>query len=260
MTDFFLSKSKHIDNSFISLKNYRVYKPAIIYSGSHQIRILCKDNGILSYVEPDSLILLTKSRIGYDITITATNNKSNMIIRYIDDEFIYLISAVKRSTYSAIKKIFVAKLNDSLADAVLDIFSQKKISHFQCSYVLSLFGDDDGVMSSLASYSLNTLTDKVISIIERNISTNLAVDDVSKILHISTSCLRKKLQKDNLTFKKLCLDVKMKHASIQLRTTNKNVYTIAYYLGFGSVSYFIKTFKEYYGVTPKKYIQHFSRL
>ncbi|WP_157919065.1 helix-turn-helix domain-containing protein, partial [Escherichia coli] len=31
----------------------------------------------------------------------------------------------------------------------------------------------------------------------------------------------------------------------------------AYSLGFTSVSYFIKVFKDYYGVTPKKYTRCF---
>ncbi|HCB9839972.1 TPA: helix-turn-helix transcriptional regulator [Escherichia coli] len=260
MTEVFLSKGEQIKSSFVSLKSYRIYKPAIIYTGSHQIRVLCKDSGILSYAEPDSLILLTKTRYCYDITITSISNKSNMMIQYIDDDFVRFISSIKRSTCTQIKKIFTVKLDESSVNAVLCVLTQKKMSHFQCSHVLSFFRDDDGIMNSLASSSLNTLTDKIISIIEKDISTNLLVEDVSKMLYISTSCLRKKLQKDNLTFKKLCLDVKMKHASIQLRTTNKNVYTIAYYLGFRSVSYFIKTFKDYYGVTPKKYVQHFSRV
>lgn len=47
------------------------------------------------------------------------------------------------------------------------------------------------------------------------------------------------------------LDIKMKHASLFLRTTDKNIDEISCLVGFNSTSYFIKVFKEYYNTTPK---------
>lgn len=116
--------------------------------------------------------------------------------------------------------------------------------------------NDEDITNSLVSTSSYTFAERVIDVIEKDLSKNWSVYDVSKAMFLSDSCLRKNLQKENLTFKKINLDIKMKNASILLRTTNKNIYTIAESLGFNSVSYFIRVFREYYGTTPKKYIKY----
>lgn len=47
---------------------------------------------------------------------------------------------------------------------------------------------------------------------------------------------------------------RIERASYQLLTTNQSITEIAYASGFNDLSYFIKTFKKYKGVTPKKYL------
>ncbi|EHM5975250.1 helix-turn-helix transcriptional regulator, partial [Escherichia coli] len=116
--------------------------------------------------------------------------------------------------------------------------------------------NDEEIINSLVSTSLFTFVDRVIDIIESDLSKNWTIHDVSKKMFLSDSSLRKSLQRENLTFKKVTLDIKMKNASILLRTTHKNVYTIAESLGFNSASYFIRVFRQYYGMSPKKYLQY----
>ena len=48
---------------------------------------------------------------------------------------------------------------------------------------------------------------------------------------------------------------RIEHACYQLITTENSVTDIAYSCGFNDLSYFIKTFKKYKGVTPGKYKQ-----
>ena len=46
---------------------------------------------------------------------------------------------------------------------------------------------------------------------------------------------------------------RIEHACYELLTTDISVADAAYACGFGDVSYFIKTFRKYKGVTPGKY-------
>lgn len=46
---------------------------------------------------------------------------------------------------------------------------------------------------------------------------------------------------------------RIEHACYQLSTTDTSVTNVAYSCGFNDLSYFIKTFKKYKGVTPGKY-------
>ncbi|HFP0326006.1 TPA: helix-turn-helix transcriptional regulator, partial [Escherichia coli] len=161
--------------------------------------------------------------------------------------------AVKFSSAVRTKNVFIVKPDYHSIDLIYDVLSKENMSLFQFFLVLSYFGDDETIMKSLIGCSQCPLTDKIIKMIEHDLSKNLSIIDVSKRLFVSESCLRKRLKKNNLTFKRISLDTKMKNASIQLRTTSNSIYIIAESLGFGSVSYFIKVFKCYYGITPKQY-------
>ena len=47
---------------------------------------------------------------------------------------------------------------------------------------------------------------------------------------------------------------RIERACYQLLTTNQTITEVAYSCGFNDLSYFIKTFKKYKGITPKKYL------
>ncbi|WP_369685039.1 helix-turn-helix transcriptional regulator [Salmonella enterica] len=59
-----------------------------------------------------------------------------------------------------------------------------------------------------------------------------------------------------MNFKKLLLDFKMKKAAELLKTTNKSITMISSELGYVYASYFIKVFKNYFGVTPKQFLKN----
>ncbi|EEZ7658612.1 helix-turn-helix transcriptional regulator, partial [Escherichia coli] len=82
--------------------------------------------------------------------------------------------------------------------------------------------------------------------------------EVCDRLYLSESTLRKKLELENINFKKLLLDFKMKKAAELLKTTNKSITMISSELGYVYASYFIKVFKNYFGVTPKQFLKKFT--
>ncbi|HFV8764036.1 TPA: helix-turn-helix domain-containing protein, partial [Escherichia coli] len=67
-----------------------------------------------------------------------------------------------------------------------------------------------------------------------------------------------KLELENVNFKKLLIDFKMKKAVFLLKTTNKSIETISSELGYVYTSYFIKVFRNYFGVTPKQFMKKFT--
>lgn len=240
----------------ILLRNYRIYKAMILYSGGYIINLKDKTGNTI-VVNDDSLLLLTKNN-NYDVTVLKKrcDMSMNMKVLYISDEFIHFLYRITPNVKSNVRKEFVTKLNEGSKGIIYNLLSKKKITHFQCSYILSCFMNDEEIINSLVSTSLFTFVDRVIDIIESDLSKNWTIHDVSKKMFLSDSSLRKSLQRENLTFKKVTLDIKMKNASILLRTTHKNVYTIAESLGFNSASYFIRVFRQYYGMSPKKYLQY----
>jgi AraC family transcriptional regulator, glutamate-dependent acid resistance regulator len=245
----------------ILLRDYRIYKTMLLYSGGYVINLKDKTGNAI-VVDDDSLVLLTKNN-NYDVTVfkKRCDNSMDMKVLYISDDFLHFLYRITSNVKSNVvrgnaRKEFVAKLNEGSKGIIYNLLSKKEITSFQYSYILSFFMNDEEIINSLVSTSLSTFVDRVIDVIESDLSKNWTIHDVSKRMFLSDSCLRKSLQRENLTFKKVTLDIKMKNASILLRTTRKNVYTIAESLGFNSVSYFIRVFREYYGMSPKKYIQY----
>lgn len=146
------------------------------------------------------------------------------------------------------------------------IFKSIKNSHFKSdddsveylAYSLKLasilisFGYD--ILSTIKSLSKPTTSKKVQNIISENPSKQWKLEHISELMYISNVTLRKRLSAENKKFTQILLETRMNHALELLLTTDKNITTISRQVGYGSVSYFIKLFKEHYGETPKKII------
>lgn len=97
---------------------------------------------------------------------------------------------------------------------------------------------------------------KVLELIESSYDKALSLKDLSRACHMSPKyfCrffyeMTHKTPIDYLNHHRI------EHASYQLLTGENSVTEIAYSCGFNDLSYFIKTFKKYKGVTPGKYKQ-----
>ncbi|EID9801259.1 AraC family transcriptional regulator [Salmonella enterica] len=253
----------------ITVEDYHVYASVVIFTGDNEVRLKNRKSGQENIIDRNSIFLLVKNAC-YDITIINKNGNYDMKIMYIPDKFISLISETC-SVFDDMPDVQTSNdvIMNEVASEDLCLFYQtinkfndrnsedKNISIFDISYVLSFFRDDIKVISALKYCQIETTASKVIEVMEKNLSKNWKLNEVSEQMFITESCLRKKLQKENLSFRKLSVDVKMKHASIYLRRSNKHIGQIARILGFNSTSYFIKVFRDYYNTTPKKYVKFF---
>ncbi|EBC5055209.1 helix-turn-helix domain-containing protein [Salmonella enterica] len=64
--------------------------------------------------------------------------------------------------------------------------------------------------------------------------------------------MKRKLDSEGNSFRKIYLDARMSVSLNLLRTTTKSISTVATESGFKSCSNFSTTFYKYYGITPKK--------
>jgi AraC-like DNA-binding protein len=79
------------------------------------------------------------------------------------------------------------------------------------------------------------------------------IDDVAKLLFISSSTLRRHLHKENVSFSQLLVDVRMGLALNMLTFTSYSVAQISHRCGFGSAAYFCDAFKRKYSLTPSQF-------
>lgn len=99
---------------------------------------------------------------------------------------------------------------------------------------------------------------QVRSIIELNLANeSFGVSELADALHMSRSNLLRKVKKEtNLSVSQLINQVRLTRAMELLRTSTLNVSEVAHAVGFGSTSYFIKCFREYYGYPPGEALKH----
>lgn len=119
--------------------------------------------------------------------------------------------------------------------------------------LLSMLQRRDKLFLSMAASSSKTFSDKIIEFVENDINRKWKISDFADLFFCSEITIRKKLEKEKINFSQLILDIRMKHAARRLLQTECNVSAVANSVGISNKSYFIRLFKDYYGITPKKY-------
>ena len=80
---------------------------------------------------------------------------------------------------------------------------------------------------------------------------NFGVSELAGAMHMSRSNLLRKVKKETrLSASQFIRQIRLKQAMDLLRQTSMTVSEVSYGVGFGSTSYFIKCFREYYGHPP----------
>lgn len=99
-----------------------------------------------------------------------------------------------------------------------------------------------------------TFLSKLRTIIEANISNEkLDVYLLALALNFSTSSIHKKVKQiTNKSTNQFIREYRLERAKQMIEDQHANVSEIAFSLGFNSVSYFSKSYKDYFGQNPKK--------
>jgi len=105
---------------------------------------------------------------------------------------------------------------------------------------------------SEGSFSSNSFIDQAESIILENVSNEqFGVSELAEAMNTSRSNVLRKIKKHTrLSASQFIRHVRIEKGMELLRQTSLTVSEVSYKVGFGSTSYFIKCFREYYGYPP----------
>lgn len=109
---------------------------------------------------------------------------------------------------------------------------------------------DLSIIRSISHIVKPTTTDKVLDIISQDLSRPWKISMISEEMFLSEISLRKRLENEGTTFMSILTDARMMHSLKLLTMSDFNINTIAYKVGYNSPSYFIRTFKRHFGLTP----------
>jgi len=129
---------------------------------------------------------------------------------------------------------------------------QKIQKHYQENHFLPNTGENK--ISQLDSSFLK----KCNKIIEQNIqNTEYGVEELSNEIGLSrVHVYRKTKHLTGLSVSEFIRNTKLNKASVSLRESGKSIAEVAFETGFSSPSYFSKSFKEYFKISPSEFMQN----
>lgn len=115
-----------------------------------------------------------------------------------------------------------------------------------------------GVMESESKDSRSNLVRQVQDYVQQHLG-EASLQSIAAHVYLNPSYLSKiyKLETGE-GISDLLLRLKMEQATVQLRNSHEKIYEIATGLGYVKTSYFIKVFKEKFGMTPQEYRDRLS--
>ncbi len=139
----------------------------------------------------------------------------------------------------------------------LSITNDEIITLISSLLFISKLKNRDHIIHSIIASSVCHFSDKVKALIETNLNRKWNVQDIAKFFHLSESTTRKRLAKEKTSIKKIILQTRLNRSIEFIIENNLQISQISSEVGMSSTSYFIKKFKEYFGITPKKLRDYF---
>lgn len=99
--------------------------------------------------------------------------------------------------------------------------------------------------------------EKIISTIDNYVKEHYKtanLEEVAKVVHMSPNYLSKYFkEKTNKNFSSYLIDVKMNHAAKLLMDIHYKTYNVSEMVGYSNTKNFTRTFKKYFGVSPRDF-------
>lgn len=222
------------DYGFQVVANFQDSSDALVFMLENPYDVLITDIGMPKLNGIELIEQLKKSNI----------NSYNVILS-CHDEFSFAQQAIKLEAYDYILKESMEETNIiALLDRLKNKLDQERYTskqHLKVSKFLEFTSRNEDVL-------------KAQEYVKTHLGEKISLTDVSAHLHLNSSYFSRMYKKETGEgFVEFVTRLKMEKAIEFLDQSIKSVEQIAYELGFESKSYFLKTFKRFYGVSPKSY-------
>ncbi|HGT9977926.1 TPA: helix-turn-helix transcriptional regulator [Escherichia coli] len=249
---------KNHKNSILKFKNITFSNHTLLLLYKESNALVTKNN-IEYHLKNDSIIFIKKNS-SLDISLQKKQSLKYILLSHeIMMETLKIIinkkdklSPIKENDFIKIAHpediLFFKKLQKQFNNELITIDKITLTQILKITYLL--------LGLNVANFILNEKTEliseKVKKIISSNIQHKWTLKEISSKLFISESSLRKKLEAEETNFMRLLTTIRMVNSMHLLSTTNLTIGEISLLNGYKNTSYFIKNFKKYYKISPKK--------
>ena len=158
------------------------------------------------------------------------------------------------TSLSEVKKIICFEADERMKEAFESVIrtdnEHDRIMSFM--FFCKASGVEQNIFNLIFFSAATTFCNKVIDLIEKNLSKKWTLRIVSEEFNLSEVAIRKKLESEGICFRELLLEMRMKKAISLLIEGELSVSQISTNVGYRNTSYFISYFEDFFGITPKQ--------
>ena len=145
-------------------------------------------------------------------------------------------------------EIYMAKI----AKKESEITAQIKIKIILLQFILEMW--EKGFVIENDKSGRNTVEKEMISYIQQSFTGEISLKEFGEQFHLSEKYVSRYFKEHfHITLSKYVTYLRLEHAKQLLQNTDNPVTEVAMQSGYQNVSYFIRSFKKTYGVSPLKY-------
>ena len=145
-------------------------------------------------------------------------------------------------------EIYMAKKDESESK----IATQVRTKIILLQFILEMW--EKGFVIENDKSGRNTIEKEMISYIQQNFMEKISLKEFSEQFHLSEKYISRYFKEHfHITLSQYITHLRLEHAKQLLQDTDIPVTEIAMQSGYQNVSYFIRSFKKTYGVSPLKY-------
>ena len=244
-----------MENTMLPFKSMIFNKYTLVYVKHQSIKIYLNEHQEIELLKNTFFIISKKSKI-----VGLSGRVSADEIYTIQDEDIGIIvkflSCVNIHPTNNKPPLIIGPSLNTEEELAFRQLKNEKSGFRRVSILLFLFSRIDTYeLTNFFKQSMPVIliSEKVSSILEKNLTQQWRIGEMASALYTSESSLRRRLKEENYTFTQLTLDTKMKNALQLLEHNTGKVGFVAKCLGYTSEAYFISVFKRYFNMTPKQF-------
>lgn len=194
------------------------------------------------------------------------NHDNKEVVEHLYIGFSFISESAKlipqKQFIPLVKEPFAAIFEDKLkhlAEAVSEMGNEAELNSrygevivLVSTVVKELFWDKDEAQEDLNRFQI--LANKAKEYIKANIAKNITIDEIASMFYLSSHYFGDIFKKETgMSLKEYHTLLRMKEAALLLNHKDANISDIAKELGFSSIHYFSRKFKQFYGKSPVEY-------
>lgn len=146
--------------------------------------------------------------------------------------------------------IDIHKLKNSEAEQKIAVQLKTKMTLLQ--FILKMW--QEGLIMDNTTSGRNTVEKEMISYIQQNYTEKISLKEFGTQFHLSEKYISRYFKEHfHITLSQYVNHLRLEHARQLLHDTTLPITEVAMQSGYQNVSYFIRSFKETYGMSPLKY-------